>query len=200
MPQTSFSQQLHEWLISNKPKTIQGLIDHFAEKSFAVLFLILLAIPALPLPTGGVTHIFEIIAMLLALELTAGMSKVWLPKRWRRLKLPAKMQSSTLPFLVKALQKTERYSQVRLRSLLKKSITARIIGLLVLTFSLFAFVAPPFSGLDTLPALGVVFISLAIILDDFILLLLGLVIGLVGIGLVIGTGKLLLNLVSGSLF
>ena len=195
-----FSQRLHEWLISEKPKTLQNLIDHFAEKSFAVLFLVLLAIPALPLPTGGVTHIFEIIAMLLALELIVGVNTVWLPKKWRNLNLPMKLQSSTLPSLVKFLRKVERHSRFRLRSVLENNFAVRIIGLVVFTFTLFAFLAPPFSGLDTLPSLGVVLISLALILDDFMLFLLGLVIGAAGIGLVVGTGEILINLISNRLF
>ncbi len=44
----------------------------------------------------------------------------------------------------------------------------------------FAFVAPPFTGLDTLPSLGVVLISLGVLLDDALLALIGLVVGAVG--------------------
>jgi hypothetical protein len=200
MTRQPFSRQLHEWLMSDKPKTLQGLIDHFAEKSYAVLFVALMAIPALPLPTGGVTHVFEIIAMLLALELIAGFKQVWLPKRWKILKLPAKLQSSTLPFLIKAIRKVEKLSRPRLEGIFKNTVALKVIGLLIFILSLFAFLAPPFSGLDTLPSLGVVLISLAVILDDFILFLLGLIIGMAGVGLVIGTGKVLINLISGGLF
>src|SRR5262245_23188302 len=77
------SDKLEGWLSGDEPKTIGSLIDVFQEKSFAVLFVLLLAVPALPLPTGGVTHVFEVIAMLLALELIVGRRKVWLPERWR---------------------------------------------------------------------------------------------------------------------
>jgi hypothetical protein len=41
--------------------------------------VLLLGPSALPLPTGGATHVFEIIAMLLALELIAGRDQIWLP-------------------------------------------------------------------------------------------------------------------------
>jgi len=56
-----------------------SLIELFQERSFAILFVLLLGVPALPLPTGGATHVFEIIAMLLALELIAGRGEIWLP-------------------------------------------------------------------------------------------------------------------------
>ena len=34
--------------------------------------MILLGVPALPLPTGGVTHVFEVITVLLAAQLVVG--------------------------------------------------------------------------------------------------------------------------------
>jgi hypothetical protein len=43
--------------------------------------VLLLGVPALPLPTGGATHVFEIIAVLLALELIVGREEIWLPRR-----------------------------------------------------------------------------------------------------------------------
>src|SRR4051812_13014977 len=66
------SDQLERWLQGEGSKTLGGLIEVFEEKSFALLFVLLLGVPALPLPTGGATHVFEVIAVLLALELIAG--------------------------------------------------------------------------------------------------------------------------------
>jgi hypothetical protein len=59
----------------------------------------------------------------------------------------------------------------------------------VLVFSLGAFLAPPFTGLDTLPALGVVIISLGVLLEDVRLGIAGTVIGALGIVLAIVLGK-----------
>ena len=59
----------------------------------------------------------------------------------------------------------------------------RLLGLLLMAFAIAAFLAPPFSGLDTLPAMGAVVVSLAIILEDVIVLAIGTVIGAGGIGL-----------------
>jgi hypothetical protein len=60
----------------------------------------------------------------------------------------------------------------------------------VLVLTVFAFVAPPFTGLDTLPSLGVVLISLGVLLDDALLALIGLVVGAVGAVLVLFLGSL----------
>src|ERR671925_274035 len=81
------SDELERWLTVDGAKTLGSLVDTFGEKSFAILFVLLLGVPALPLPTGGATHVFEVIAALIALELLAGRREVWLPKRWRTLEL-----------------------------------------------------------------------------------------------------------------
>lgn len=188
-----FDKQLEEWLNSDRPKTLQDLIDNFAQKGFAVFFLVLMSIPALPLPTGGLTHVFEIISMLLALELIVGVRQVWLPKKWRRLNLSRRVQKSTLPFLIKVVRRVGKLSKPRLNIVLENIIAVRVIGLLVFTFSLIAFLAPPFSGLDTLPSLGVVLIALAIIFEDFVLFLTGLAVGLIGTALIYSIGKALIN-------
>jgi hypothetical protein len=44
-----------------------------------------------------------------------------------------------------------------------------------------AFFAPPFTGLDTLPALGVVLLSLGVLLEDVIVVALGIVVGAAGV-------------------
>ena len=48
-----------------------------------------------------------------------------------------------------------------------------------------AFVAPPFSGLDTLPSLGVVLLSLGVLLEDALIATAGIAIGAGGISLVL---------------
>jgi hypothetical protein len=52
--------------------------------------------------------------------------------------------------------------------------------------SIGAFLAPPFSGLDTLPALGVVLVSLGVVLED---------IAVVGLGIIAGAGGVALEIV-----
>src|ERR1700745_2124935 len=78
--QEKASDQIERWLAGEGDKTLGGLIDVFEEKSFALIFILLLGVPALALPTGGATHVFEIIAMLAALQLVAGRAKIWAPR------------------------------------------------------------------------------------------------------------------------
>ncbi len=189
-----FSDKLRALLSSRKTITLQELIDNFEEKSFAILFLLFLAIPALPLPTGGVTHIFEIIAMLLALEMILGRKTIWLPNRWLKRPLPKSLQTSALPKFIKIIKWVEKFTKPRLSSIQRNKIFYRLIGFLILVFSAFAFLAPPFTGLDTLPALGVVFLSLSLIFEDILIAIIGIILGSVGIGLVLFLGKAIFKL------
>jgi len=176
-----------------------GLIELFDEKSFAICFVLLLGVSALPLPTGGVTHVFEIIAVLLALQLIAGRDHIWLPERWRKLELAGEQRQRFITALMRNLRRLERFSRPRLRFLFDHRLSNIVFGLLVIGGSLGAFLAPPFTGLDTLPSLGVVLLSLGVLLEDFVLVVLALVIGVAGVLLEIvlgsaaikGIGKLL---------
>lgn len=183
-----FSDELGAWLRQGSGKhTIASLTDVFGEKGFAIAFFILLAIPALPLPTGGVTHVTELIAMLLALELVAGRETIWLPKRWRDRPLPG--GEKLIARLERILQWAERYTKPRMRGVIDTKNFRRVTGLVVLVFTIAAFIAPPFSGLDTLPALGVVGISLGLIFDDGVPYGLGVLLGVIGITLEILLGR-----------
>jgi hypothetical protein len=186
------SDQLERWLSSDGEKTVATLIDLFEEKSFAVLFVVLLGVPALPLPTGGATHVFEIVAMLLAVQLIAGRHVIWLPQRWRRLELAGDRQQRFLAGLMRLIRRLERISKPRLRILFDHRLSNIVFGLLALAGCLGAFLAPPFTGLDTLPALGVVLLSLAVLLEDFAIVVVALVIGVAGVVLeiVLGTAAI----------
>lgn len=183
------SSQLESWLNGPGEKTLGGLIELFEEKSFALLFVLLLGLPALPLPTGGATHVFEIIAALLALQLIVGRRRIWLPRRWCELELAGERQKRFISRLMKLIRKLERLSRPRLRFLFDHRVSNVVFGLLVLAGTVAAFLAPPFSGLDTLPALGVVLLSLGVLLEDVLVVIVALAIGVAGVALEIVLGS-----------
>jgi hypothetical protein len=185
----SVSRELERWLESDGEKTLGNLVELFEEKSFAILFVLLLGVPALPLPTGGATHVFEIIAVLLALQLIAGREHIWLPERWRRLELAGPRQRRFIAGLMKFIRFLERFSRPRLTFLFDHRLSNVVFGLLVIAGSAGAFLAPPFTGLDTLPALGVVLLSLGVLLEDFLVVVLGVAVGVGGVFLEIVLGK-----------
>ena len=183
------SDQLEHWLKGQGEKTLGGLVQAFGDKSFAILFVVLLGVPALPLPTGGATHVFEVIAALIALELIAGRHEVWLPKRWRGLELAGEKQQRFLSALMRMIRRLERFSRPRLRFLFRHRVSDVVFGLLVIAGAAGAFVAPPFTGLDTLPALGVVLLSLGVLLEDALIAAAALIVGGTGVVLEIVLGS-----------
>jgi hypothetical protein len=170
-----------------------GLIGLFEEKSFAILFVLLLGVPALPLPTGGVTHVFEIIAMLVALQLIVGRDQIWLPQRWCKLELAGEKQQRFIETLMRMIRRLERFSRPHLRFLFDHRLSNIVFGLLVIGGSVGAFLAPPFTGLDTLPALGVVLLSLGVLLEDIIVVVVALVVGVAGVVLEVVLGSAAIN-------
>jgi hypothetical protein len=165
----------------------------FGRRAFAILFVLLLGVPALPLPTGGATHVFEIVAMLLALQLIVGRAQIWLPQRWWKLELAGERQQKFLAGLMRLIRRLEKISKPRLRFLFNGRLSNSVFGLLVLAGSLAAFLAPPFTGLDTLPSLGVVLLSLSVLLEDFLVAAVGLVLAAAGVTLEIVLGSAAVN-------
>ncbi len=183
-----FSNQLEQWLKSKQRKTLATLIDAFEDRSFAIIFVLLMLLPALPIPTGGITHVLEVVVVLVALEMVIGRKTIWLPNRLRNIELGESIQGKIVPSLLKRVRWFEQRSRPSGVRIFNMPGTDRLIGLFVILFTVAAFVAPPFTGLDTLPAMGVVAIGLSIILKDIRLLFVGVVVGVVGSALVVALG------------
>jgi hypothetical protein len=183
-----FSDQLDRWLRSEGTKTIGTLGDVFAEKSFAVTVLLLMFLPALPLPTGGLTHVFEAITVLVALQMVAGRKELWLPQWAKRRELGATTTEKGLPFISRRIKWFERFSKRRFTWVFDRRVGLRLIGLYIVGLAIGAALSPPFSGLDTIPSLGAVIIALAIILEDAVVLVIGMAVGAAGIALSITLG------------
>jgi hypothetical protein len=188
------SQQLEEWLQKDGKKTIGGLVDTFGPRSFAILFIVLMALPALPLPTGAVSHVLEIVTMLLALELIVGRQDVWIPKRFQDKELKGVTGPKFTKHLIKRIRWFEKFSKPRTAHLLERRLTGVVFGAIVFALALTAFLSPPFSGLDTLPALGAVVLSLGVLLGDIVVAGIGIGLGAGGITLVLALGKAITKL------
>lgn len=199
MERERFSDQLERWLKSEDQKTVRNLGAVFGEKSFAVTVLLLMFVPAIPAPTGGVTHVFELITVILGAEMILGARTIWLPARWRDRELGETLTAKAIPFIARTIRWFERFSRPRLASLYEQRWFMRFLGVIVVALAVGAAFAPPFSGLDTLPALGAVIVALSIILNDALLLVVGLVIGTGGVVLIITIGAAIARLITAAL-
>jgi hypothetical protein len=137
--------------------------------------------------------------VLLALELMVGRREIWLPQRWRGIELAGEKQQRFLTALMKMIRRLERISRPRLSFLFNHRLSNIVFGLLVVAGSVGAFLAPPFTGLDTLPALGVVLLSLGVLLEDFLVVVAALCVGAAGVALEVVLGSAAIHGI-GSLF
>lgn len=176
-----FSRELADWLESDATKTLGGLSEIFGERAFAVAVLLLMFPAALPLPTGGVTHLLEIIAILAAAEMVLGFNTIWLPARWRHREIGGALTGKALPFVIRRVAWAERFSKPRGAILLRQRWFNRLLGVVLIGLAVGALLAPPFSGLDTLPAMGVLGVTLGIILGDLVVVAIGALFGASGI-------------------
>jgi hypothetical protein len=117
-----------------------------------------------------------------------GRRDLWLPRRLARHRLGEFFTGKAVPKLLRVIRWFERHSRPRGSRLLGWRATVSVLGVVLLVFVLGAFFAPPFSGLDTLPSLGVVLVCLGVILRDGLIVGGGLVAGSIGIALVIVLG------------
>ena len=191
----TFSDELERWLRSDEPKTLGALGELFEEKSFAATILLLMFVPALPLPTGGVTHLFEAITVVLAAQMLIGRRTIWLPGRWARRELGATTTDRAIPLILRWVRRIERHSRPRGAFLFQQRWMLPVFGLVFVALAVAAAVAPPFSGLDTLPAMGAIAVALAIIFEDVVLLALGFVLGTTGVVLIVTIGAALAHAV-----
>jgi hypothetical protein len=195
LEKVDFSDEISAWLESDADKTLVGLDKVFGDRTFAILFMFMMATSALPIPTAGVTDVFAVITILFAFQMMFGRNSLWLPKRWRKMKLGKLFTKRLLPKLVKLLKWLEKFSSPRLTWVFKGRTSDAIIGLIVAILAASTITAPPFSGLDTLPALGIVVIAAGIILKDGVMAIVGLGIGIGGILIQLLLGKAVIELI-----
>ena len=165
--------RLESWLTSDHDKTLRGLGEVFSEKSFAVTILFLMFVPALPLPTGGISHLFEAISVVVAAQMVAGRRTLWLPDRWQRRELGSLTTDKAVPFMIRRIRWFERFTRPRLRYLFTHRWSVQLLGLLLM--------------------------GLSIILEDALVLAIGTAIGAVGTAIIFTIGAAVVNVVTGAI-
>ncbi len=190
---TFFSTDLRKWLADESPKTVRTIMETFGVRASPAAVIVLMAIPALPLPTGGVSHIVGAVAFLISLQLIAGVEVIWLPDSLKAKELSPKLLKLGLPLLISNLQRVEKHSRQRGVEFMERKLTLRLSGFILAVGILASFLAPPFTGLDTFPAIGVIITALGLVMLDVSFWLIG--VFMIGLSIVfevtIGTAVML---------
>lgn len=179
------TQELTEWLKSNSPKTIGSLTSAFGRRSFAVAFSLLLILAAVPVPSLGLSNVLAAVSIIFATQLLIGYKTPWLPQWIATRSVPKPIVKKAIPYIKDKLEYIESRSKKRFPELIEHPNTQRFIAGCIIIFSFMSMVAPPFTNLDTPPALAVILLGLGMLLGDLYIALVGLGFGLVGISLFI---------------
>jgi hypothetical protein len=188
---SGFSDDIESFLQESEELTIGDLTGVLDERSFALVLMVLLFPSALPIPTGGITHVFELVAVVVVAQMIIGRDELWLPRRVADHQLGDTFRGKAVPAVVKRVRWFERFARPRLRRVLATRAASSVLGVAMLVFAAGAFVAPPFTGLDTLPSLGVVVVSLGLVFSDAVLVGAGILAGATGIALEIALGSVI---------
>lgn len=192
MARKHFSDKFEHWLNANQEKNIGDLLKFFGTKSFGILFLVFMFIPSLPIPTGGITHFVLLPAVwIVSLQMIFGRKSFWLPKSILKRPLGSGFLKKALPFMINRIRTLEKISRPRNKAIFDNQVFKSFAGICMLLLAIGCFVSPPFSGLDTVPAMGAVVIALSIILEDSVLFILGVVVGAIGLGIIATAAQLI---------
>ncbi len=132
-----------------------------------------------------------------AVQLVLGRDEIWIPERWRGLNVGGQDgHSRFIRARLWVIRTLERISRPRMDALRRRRRSTAVFGALVRCGTVNAFLARPFTGLDTLPSLGVVVLALGVLLEDALIALIGLVLGIAGIAPRILLAAALVNLAS----
>ncbi len=163
--------------------TVGDIIAVLRDRAFALL-VVLHGLPnCLPMPPP-IPLVCGLLLLLIAVQIVAGMSSPWLPKRVLGQSVARETVAKAVTRAVPLLRRLERWSKPRM-SVFETAIGMRGTGVLILAMALALIVAPPFFGQIPL-GLAVSLIGLGLVERDGIVVVVGVAIGGVGVGISIG--------------
>jgi hypothetical protein len=190
-PAQHLSQLLHEFAIGtpHDDATVGALVDHFQDRGLAAV-LTLLALPiALPIPMPGISAVFGLPMLLIALQLAAQKRRLWLPARLRRRTIGGPRFREVAARMVQGLTRIERFLKPRLQGLCHPLLQS-VYALLCAWLSLILFLPIPFG--NVLPSLAIFVLGLAMLEKDGVAALAGVALACAGIvvtaGAAVATG------------
>jgi hypothetical protein len=162
------------------PSTYGQLINEIDQHGMAVV-LILFALPsALPLPAAGYSTVLSIPLFMIGFRFIFGSNTIWLPNRLRNKTFnPQQFSPKLVHGMLRLIHFVEYFSKPRLTPLVRSQAIYRLLGVLIiaLAFSMLL----PIPGTNTAPAFGIFLIGFALLEDDGVMLIVGILASLVAL-------------------
>jgi hypothetical protein len=162
--------------------TLADFADHLRERSFGLLLLILAIIGWIPILPPGVASIFGLAILLLAGQMVLGRVQPWLPHWIARRAITSDAFARLVTRITPALQRLERVARPRLPFLTCAKAERLVAGFVML---LALVICVPLPMTNAFPALAVAILAIALIQQDGLLTLLGILAGVAALGIMV---------------
>jgi hypothetical protein len=170
--------------------SLSELIDRFGASAFGAITLVFAVACALPLPPGSST-VLGAPLVLLTPQIALGRTSPWLPAWLRRRKVQARDLDQISAKLTPWLRRVERFSKPRMHLLFTPA-GLQVMGVVCALLSLVLILPIPLGNL--LPAAAVAVFSLAFILRDGVLAILGYLLTLVSTAVLVAAAHVIIRI------
>lgn len=179
-----------------RPCSIGEIIERTGERGFGLLMLVLGLPMLIPfLPPGSSTLVGPIYAIF-AIQMLSGARQPWIPARFRNRCLSVDAVKALQRRGIPLIRTAERLSRPR-GFWLGERLTLRIVGVVVLLMGIILLSPLPF--LNTLPAMSVMLLGMALINRDSLFMLAGVAVGGLSVGLVGLSAGVIISIINGVL-
>ena len=170
------------------------LIEGFGNRAFGALLFIFAVPVALPIAIPGISAVLGAPLLFLAWQLMRGREQPWLPQVMRSRSFRRTDFAGMLLRILPSIRRVERLVGPRLIWLTNRR-GEQVIGLFALVLAVVLFLPIPFG--NTVPALAIAILALAVLERDGVAAIAGTLVGLAGIAVVSGV---IAGLVKGAIF
>lgn len=162
--------------------TLADFADHLRERSFGLLLLVFAILGWIPILPPGVASIFGLAILLLAGQMVLGRVQPWLPHWIARRGVNCEAFARLVTRITPALLRLERVTRPRL-PILTSAKAERLVAGFVMLLALVICVPLPMT--NAFPALAVAILAIALIQQDGLLTLLGILAGVAALGIMV---------------
>jgi hypothetical protein len=154
-----------------RPLTVGELLPGLAPRDQALLTAVLAACFLHPIPLLGISTVFGFVVVLAGARMACGLG-LWVPARWHGRRLPGRTLGRVFTAGAALMRRFEHLIKPRGRWLSAHPLTERVSGgAIALCGLLLALPAPP--GMNFVPSIPILLLSLGILEEDLLLLAAG---------------------------
>lgn len=178
--------------------TVGEIVDGLQDRAFGFVLLLFALLNTVPLPPG-VSSLMGIPVLLVGVQMLVARPKPWLPQSVRRRAFRRTSLVAALRRIEGALLPLERVSRPRWPGAVTVMVP-RVVGAVVILLSLYIITPLMFTNIP--PAMATVFLAIALIEEDGLMLMLGPLVALVALAIstVLAAGMIAAVLLTGSRF